>query len=166
MLNHIESEEKKRIDSNREFKMPDYRTGDILDVTLFTSLSEGKFNTFRGVCFAKKQVNNMRAAFKINTVVDDVNTSIMVKTCSPMLAKVEVVAYGSNKNRKKLNHIPALELPKNRLLEPIRKGKGFKHRDECGSSQKKQNQSNKVDVSQKRGKARRDSIKLDRPENY
>jgi ribosomal protein L19 len=74
LLNHIEAEERKRIEATREYKMPDFRTGDILDVTYFTSLSEGKFNTLRGVCFAKKQVNNLRAAFKINTVVDDVNT--------------------------------------------------------------------------------------------
>jgi hypothetical protein len=90
----------------------------------------------------------------------------MVKVHSPMLAKVEVVAYGSNQNRKKLNYIPALELPKNRLLEPIRKGKGFKHRDECGGSTRKQEVEKKVDPKQKRGKALRDSIKLDKPENY
>jgi ribosomal protein L19 len=54
LLNHIDSEEKKKIEESREFKMPDYRTGDVLDVTLFTSLSEGKFNSFRGVVYSKK----------------------------------------------------------------------------------------------------------------
>jgi hypothetical protein len=53
-LNHIDSEERKKIENSREFKMPDYRTGDVLDVTLFQSLSEGKYQTIRGVVFAKK----------------------------------------------------------------------------------------------------------------
>ena len=109
--------------------MPDYRTGDVLDVTLFTSLSEGKFNSFRGVVYSKKQPNNLRNSFKLHTVVDDVNTSLMIKTFSPMVAKVDVVSYGSNQNRKKLNYIPDLQLSKNRLLEPVIKGKGYKHRD-------------------------------------
>jgi len=47
-----------------------------------------------------------------------------------MVAKVDVVNYGSNQNRKKLNYIPDLELSKNRLLEPIIKGKNYKHRDQ------------------------------------
>lgn len=54
----------------------------------------------------------------------------MIKTFSPMVAKVDVVNYGSNQNRKKLNYIPDLELSKNRLLEPIIKGKNYKHRDQ------------------------------------
>ena len=117
--------------------MPDYRTGDVLDVTLFTSLSEGKFNSYRGLVYAKKQPNNLRQAFNLHTVVDEVNTSIMVKTFSPIVAKVEVVSYGSNKNRKKLNHIPALELSKGRLLEPIKKGKGYKSRDQMYGKNKR-----------------------------
>jgi ribosomal protein L19 len=54
LLNHIDSEEMKKIEATREYKMPNYRTGDVLEVTMFTSLSEGKFNVLRGVVFAKK----------------------------------------------------------------------------------------------------------------
>lgn len=54
LLNHIDGEERRKIEESREFKMPDYRTGDVLDVTLFTSLSEGKFNSYRGLVYAKK----------------------------------------------------------------------------------------------------------------
>jgi hypothetical protein len=60
LLNHIDSEEKNKIEDSRQFKMPDYRSGDVLEVTMFTSLSEGKFNTFRGVVYSKKQPNNLR----------------------------------------------------------------------------------------------------------
>ena len=69
------------------------------------------------------------------------------KVMSPMLAKIDVVKYGSNKLRKKLNHIPALELSEKRLHEPIIKGRGYKPRsakvqkklieDDTGSKKKK-----------------------------
>ena len=138
--------------------MPDYRTGDVLDVTMFQSLSEGKFSTFRGVVFAKKQPKNLRQAFKINTVIDDVNTAMMVKTWSPLLAKVEVVSYGSNQLRKKLNHIPALGLTKGKSAEPIKKGKGFKHRDQMYGSSKQEIKEKVLDPLQARGRAKRESV--------
>ena len=47
------SEEKKKIEASREFKMPKYRTGYVVEMTLFQSLSEGKFNTIKGVVFSK-----------------------------------------------------------------------------------------------------------------
>jgi ribosomal protein L19 len=71
--------------------MPAYRSGDVLDVTLFVSLSESKYNTFRGVVTANMKRNNLRAGFKLHTVVDDVNTTMLIKHNSPLLAKVEVV---------------------------------------------------------------------------
>ena len=147
--------------------MPDYRSGDVLEVTMFTSLSEGKFNTFRGVVYSKKQPNNLRQAFKLHTVVDDVNTSYMIKTFSPMVAKVDVINYGSNQNRKKLNYIPDLQLSKNRLLEPIIKGKGYKHRDQMyGSSRSASKEKKTVDPLQIRGKAKRESVKRDSAKDY
>lgn len=54
LLNHIDSEENTKINESRQFKVPNYRTGDIVELTMFTSLSEGNFNTFRGLVFAKK----------------------------------------------------------------------------------------------------------------
>ena len=166
LLNHIDSEERQKIENSREFKMPDYRTGDVLDVTLFQSLSEGKYQTLRGVVFAKKQPNNLRQAFKINTVIDDVNTAIMVKAFSPLLAKVEVVQYGSNQLRKKLNYIPELGLTKGKSAEPIKKGKGYKARDQMFGAVKQDKQEKVQDPLQIRGKAKRDSVKLDSTANY
>ena len=164
LLSHIDSDERKRIEGEREFKMPNYRTGDVLELTMFQSLSEGKFNTFRGVVIGKEKPNNLRSSLKIHTVVDDVNTSIKVKTHSPMVAKIDVVTYGSNKNRKKLNHFPKLELSKGRLLEAVVKGRGYKHRDQMADARKEAERVS--DPTSFRGKARRESVKLDDPQNY
>ena len=43
LIKEVEHEYKEGILESRPFKVPPYRTGDVLDVTLFKSLSEGKF---------------------------------------------------------------------------------------------------------------------------
>ena len=50
----------------------------------------------KGVVYANKKRNNLRHSFKLQTVIDDCQTGIMVKAHSPMLAKVEMISYGSN----------------------------------------------------------------------
>ena len=166
MLNHIDSEVRQKIQSQQEFKMPNYRSGDVLDVTMFTSISEGKYNTLRGIVVGNKQRNNLRAAFKLHTVIDDVNTTIMVKENSPLLAKVEVVQYGSNQNRKKLNYIPDLELSKGRVTEPLKKGRNFKHRDEMFKAGEQKSAKVQRDPNEIRGKAKRDSVQLQQAEDF
>ena len=128
LLNHIDSQERNRIEADRPFSMPNYQTGDVIDLTYFHSLSEGKFNTFRGLVIGRKKPNNLRESLKFHTVIDGEHVTIDKKVMSPMLAKIDVVKYGSNKLRKKLNHIPALELSEKRLHEPIIKGRGYKPR--------------------------------------
>jgi len=80
-----------------------------------------------------------------------------------MVAKLDVVSYGSNQLRKKMNHYPDLDLSKNSLLEPVVKGKGYKPRDQMAS---KKQVSKTVDPTQLRGKAKRESVALDSAQNY
>ena len=123
--------------------MPSYRAGDVLDVTLYNSLSEGKMHTQRGIVIAKKKENNLRHSFTFHAVGDDTHFSYMVKVHSPLLANVQVHKFGSNKNRKKLHYIPALELSPSKITEPIIKGKNEKKRSEMQSSKKDKKQEQK-----------------------
>ena len=55
---------------------------------------------------------------------------MQVKQNSPMVAKIDIHKYGSNKLRKNLYHIhEKLELSKTRLQEPIIKGRNYKSRN-------------------------------------
>jgi ribosomal protein L19 len=96
LLGHIDSEEHQRILADRKFEMPNYRTGDVLDITLYSSLSEGKFNTLRGLVTGKKMENNLRHTMTFHAVGDDTNFTYSVKVNSPMLANVKLYKYGSN----------------------------------------------------------------------
>lgn len=55
--------------------------------------------------------------------------SLMIKEYSPMVAKIEIYKYGSNQLRRKMNHIPQMDLSKTRVTEPIIKGRDFKARE-------------------------------------
>jgi ribosomal protein L19 len=91
LLNQIDSEERKKIEKGREYSVPNYRSGDVLSVTMFNSLSQGTFNTFTGVIFANKMRNNLRSSFTMHTTIDSTPTSIAFKTFSPMVAKIDMV---------------------------------------------------------------------------
>ena len=115
LIAEIEKEYKDKIKTSRPFKVPNYRSGDVVDVTMFRSLSEGKFNKHRGVIYSMKNPNSLDKSFKIHFNEADQNVSMMVKEFSPMVAKIEIFKYGSNQLRKKMNHIPAMELSKTRV---------------------------------------------------
>jgi len=115
LLNEVNKEYKESIEKGRPFKVPNYRTGDVVDVTMFTSLSEGKFNKHRGVIYSTKDPFNIDKTFKFNFIAAETNLSMSVKVYSPLVAKIEIHKYGSNKLRAKLNHIPALDLNKTQV---------------------------------------------------
>ena len=155
LLLEIEKEYMEKIKVARLFKVPPYRTGDVVDVTMFKSLSEGKFNKHRGIIYSMKNPNSLDKSFKIHFNEADQNLSMMVKEYSPMVAKIEMHKYGSNKNRKKLNYIPELELSKTRVTEPIIKGRDYKPRE------KRQDAQREISPEKEKGKIKRDSTKLE-----
>ena len=78
--------------------------------------------------YSKKAPNSIRANCRINFNTEGVNCSYGVNLYSPMLTNFTITKYGSNQNRKKLNHIPKMDLSAGRLQEPIIKGHGYKLR--------------------------------------
>ncbi len=59
LIGEVEKEYKESIIAARPFKVPPYRTGDVLDVTMFKSLSEGKFHKFRGIVIGRDKPNSL-----------------------------------------------------------------------------------------------------------
>ena len=155
LIAEIEKEYMERIKTSRPFKVPPYRSGDVVDVTMFRSLSEGKFNKHRGVIYSMKNPNSLDKSFKIHFNEAEQNMSMQVKEFSPMVAKIEIHKYGSNQNRKKMNHIPNMDLSKTRVTEPIIKGRGYKARE------KRQDYSKEVSPEKEKGKVKRESTKLE-----
>lgn len=70
----------------------------------------------------------MRAKAVINFNKEATNITFGVNLYSPMLTNFEIIKYGSNRLRNKLNHIPEMDFYPGRLQEPIIKGRGYKPR--------------------------------------
>lgn len=71
LLMEVEKELKDKIKTSRPFKVPNYRSGDVVDVTMFRSLSEGKFNKHRGIVYSMKNPNSLDKSFKLHMVEAD-----------------------------------------------------------------------------------------------
>lgn len=82
---------------------------------MISSQSEKKETAYQGVVIGKSAPNSMRARCALNFALDQTNVVYNVQLYSPMIANFEIIKYGSNRNRKKLNHIPKLDLSYGRL---------------------------------------------------
>lgn len=121
-------------------------------MSLLDSLSEKNMKEWTGVCFAQYRTpKSIKSRVAINMNIEGVNTKLFVPLYSPLTHKVEVVKYGSNQLRSKLNHIPAMDISAGRLREPISKGRTHKERDSKVEQKKHLSQTRKS----KRGKIRR-----------
>ena len=76
---------------------------------------------------------------------------------------------GSNKNRAKLNHIPALQLPLSRVKEPIIKGRNYKKRGEKIDKNRQSSGKSHGDLTYafgEKGVKRQLEVQLDKKSNY
>ena len=112
LLDELDREERDKIRKERKFAIPDFRSGDVLKVTIVGSVSENKEKEFTGLCISKSSPNNLRARCKINMCLEQVNTTLDLPLYSPHVKNLEIIKYGSNKLRKKLSYIPALDMSK------------------------------------------------------
>lgn len=132
LILQVENEERDRINEARkaEFQIPNYRTGDVLKLSLLDSISEGNMKEWTGVCFATyKTPKSIKSRVAINMNLEGTNTKLFVPLYSPLTHKIEIEKYGSNRLRSKLNHIPLMDISAGRLREPISKGRTHKVRD-------------------------------------
>jgi len=116
------------IKANRELTIPDFRAGDVIKLTVKGSISEAKEYEYQGVCIGKSAPNSIRAKCAITFALDQTNVIYNAQLYNPMISNFEILKYGSNQNRKKLNHIPKLQLSNGRLQEPVIRGRGYTDR--------------------------------------
>jgi len=85
LLNQLDREEKLKIIKNRNFEIPDFRTGDVLEFNLLASKSEMIERKLSGICYQKKAPNSIRAKATINFNAEATNISYSVNLYSPMM---------------------------------------------------------------------------------
>jgi ribosomal protein L19 len=123
LLNHLDSIERQKIETNRNFEIPNYRTGDVVKISKIFSLSEKKEDDVKGVVIHKSAVNSIRSTCKVNLAHDGCNIVYSAKLFSPHVTNMTIEKYGSNYLRRRLTWMPKLDLSAGRLQEPIVRGK-------------------------------------------
>jgi len=88
------------------FKMPDFRTGDVVKITRYQSLSEKNELEYQGLVYSTKATGSIRCALKVNFNVESTNVRFGTPLYSPLVKDFEILKYGSNMLRAKLNYIP------------------------------------------------------------
>ena len=128
LILELEREEKMKILKEKPFEIPDYRSGDVVKITVMNSKTEKKEDSYSGVVVHKSAPNSINAKCKINFAIDGVNVIYGAKLYSPMTTNFEILKYGSNMLKKKLPYLPKLDMSAGRMQEAIVHGRGFKPR--------------------------------------
>lgn len=137
LISQLENEERDQIIEARKFPVPEFRSGDVLEVSMYISLSEKKYNTFKGLVIGQSSKNSLKHSFELVCYFCGIITKLDIKVNSPMVAKIEVVKHGSNKIRNKLNHVWDDEWNKPKVEQPIIKGRGFTPRGKKAKPKKR-----------------------------
>ncbi|KAL4446981.1 hypothetical protein ABPG74_014953 [Tetrahymena malaccensis] len=104
LIKEVEQREKLAIERQREFKVPDFRAGDIIQFHFLKSISEGYGNTVTGMCTARYKNNSLMAGFDCVFRFHGVEVFMHVKQNSPLLTDLKVVDKSHGIIRQKLNY--------------------------------------------------------------
>ena len=104
LIDELQKEEIEKITAARPFKIPPVQTGDVVEVFKFLSLSSGKFDKYSGVVIATSNMNRLSGSITVLGNIKGFQYTAKVKLYSPLLAKINILQYGTNKLRTKQLH--------------------------------------------------------------
>lgn len=121
LIRSIENREKHVQSLMRPFKIPDIRTGDIVEFKYMFSVSESLGNIITGIVIGRKQKNTYNSSFRVLARLAGDQFEMEFKEMSPLLAGIKIVAKGSGNLRSKLYYLREKELSRSQFLRPILK---------------------------------------------
>lgn len=103
LIKELETLEKKRIDRQRDFVLPDFRAGDALQFKWVHSLSELRGHTITAICVNRRMRNSLEGSFTCVFKFCGLQTMMKIKQSSPFLRNLKIVAKGSGNLRANLS---------------------------------------------------------------
>ena len=128
LINLLNREHMLELMEKREFVMPNFRQGDVIEIKVYHSLSEKTFVILKGICIGQEKFNSVNAQFTLATWKSNTFVKYKLKLHTPLLANLIILREGSNKLRKKLYYVWTQDWNKQKTLMPIVKGRGYKPR--------------------------------------
>lgn len=110
LIQTLEAEQQQRLSQDKQ--LPDFRSGDILEVTTVVPEADRKVYTYRGVCIARAN-KGPRSWFKLYNVFPDAGGFVQhFPLFMPDLLSVKVLGRLPRAKRSKLYHLLEDESPK------------------------------------------------------
>ncbi|EGR33851.1 hypothetical protein IMG5_034830 [Ichthyophthirius multifiliis] len=105
LIKHIEQREKLALERQKEFRIPEFKAGDVIEIHYLKSLSEGYGNTVTGLCTARYKQNSLMSGFDMVFRFCGAQVFMHVKLFSPFLKSLKVIQTSEGTIRYKLNYI-------------------------------------------------------------
>ncbi|QDZ18400.1 ribosomal protein L19 [Chloropicon primus] len=106
MVDLIEREQVAK--AEERMPVPDFKAGDVLEVTTLVPENHGKTARYRGICIARRN-RGMGSSFIIRNVIKDSPFELQFPTHSPLIQSIKVTEKGKAKRSKlyTLRNMPA-----------------------------------------------------------
>lgn len=95
---------------------PDIRSGDLVEIQNYYSLSNKQFSTFKGLCIGRRHKKNIDASMTVLGTTSDTQMEVHLKLYSPMVKSVKILEKGSGNLRNRLNYFRDLNLPNHKAV--------------------------------------------------
>lgn len=118
----VEEVEKEYLSSVKN-EIEDIRTGDLVEVSNYYSLSNKQFSTFKGVVIARRKRNTINSSINVIGTVEGVQVEMHIKVHSPLVKEIKILEHGNGKQRARLNYFRDLTLSKYKALKKTAKRK-------------------------------------------
>jgi ribosomal protein L19 len=125
LINLLEKEEKEKMLELKPFKIPHFRAGDYIELAYYMSMSEKKVNMFKALVTGVYKRYGLMHSFEAVLYAAGIISRIKFKVNDPLLIKIEVIKPATKRIRNKLSHIWEEEWNKNKVQQPVTKGRGF-----------------------------------------
>jgi ribosomal protein L19 len=108
LLSELEKEYLQECKSRIE--VPEFRTGDLLEVSYFYSLSSKQSVTVTGLCIHRRRRHGISNSFNLIAHESGSTVEMHLKCYSPLMRYIKVVQYGQGNLRARLNYFRDLDL--------------------------------------------------------
>ena len=102
-----------------EKKMPEIKTGDLIEVTTYQSMSTKLVSVFTGLCIGRRRKNTLNSSWNVIGQIEGVQMEMHIKLYSPM------VKHGTGNFRSRLNYFRGMTLS---TYEALQKGINHRHK--------------------------------------
>jgi ribosomal protein L19 len=139
-----------------EKKHPEIKTGDIVEVTTFQSMSGKQISVFKGICIGIRRAGTLNSSINVYGAVDGVHMEMHIKLYSPMVKEIKIIEFGTGNFRKRLNYFRELPITTYKALK-----KGINHREKPTSIAKKEEQAMRYKIL--KGEIYEDEVETEAP---